>query len=67
MEAINDGNTFPHAAGAGDACGGPSLSLGWLGDIAGRLSNFADRVVVVAVLGEAHGGHLGYWTHPGWA
>lgn len=62
VKPIDDGDTFPHAAGARMARGGPSLAFGRFGDVAANLLNFVALMttLIMIVPGKLHGSHLGY-------
>jgi hypothetical protein len=59
VETVDDGDTFPNAAGAGLACGSPSLSLSRFRDVAGDLTNLTSGLGIIFSR-EAHGSHLGH-------
>lgn len=59
VETVDDGDTFPHAAGAGLTCGSPSLSLSRFRDVARDLTNLTSGLGII-LSREAHRSHLGH-------
>lgn len=59
VETVDDGDTFPHAAGAGMTCGSPSLSLSRFRDVAWDLTNLTSGLGII-LSREAYGSHLGH-------